>query len=159
MSGALLDSKHAPGPNEIAASQLANSIGFATQHYNKEPQPTLSALRSTLQPQSSNAVRGGHCGRFLPSRFQHLAQHIEAGVSLNEIEQAALSVWKATTKEQFRCMSNFLATSMDTKMEIEARGKGSNLEDAVKMVGLGKLKFYGKDLSEVLATVVARDDV
>jgi hypothetical protein len=56
-------------------------------------------------------------------------------------------------------MSRFLAGPMDKTLETEVRGSGSDGEDTLKVDRLGKVKFYGTDLSESLMMVAARNDV
>jgi hypothetical protein len=117
-------------------------------------------LRSTLQVPKSSFTIANSSGRFSPTRFQHLAHLISPGRGLNNVEKAVLEIWKATTKEQFRCLARgpFSAPGAVAKATLVGEN-GIDLDKVKENMGLGEVKFLGRDLSEVLVQVPARNDL
>ncbi|GAB1743544.1 hypothetical protein NU219Hw_g474t1 [Hortaea werneckii] len=89
----LLSSKHAPSPEELAGYPLT------FQFPNKLPSPPFEDRPQTpgspYTPSSSQLF-----SEETTSRFQHLVHHITGGKSLNQREQATLTLWKKTSIEQ-----------------------------------------------------------
>ena len=155
----LLTSKHAPKLDEFAVSQLGDQAAIPIRQY-KPPSVSTSALRSTLQATKPSLIIPNNFGRFAPTRFQHLAHLISPGRGLNGVEKAALDIWKATTKEQFRCLARgpFSAPISTAKTKLVGED-GLDLDMVRGNMGLSNVRFFGRDLSEVFVQVDARKDL
>ena len=93
----LLSSKHAP-PAEELSSYSAN------ERMTRTSTPPLPFLPETPGSPESHEDSITSTGVWLhqPTRFQYLARFMRAGNSLNEIEKAAVELWKETSKEQLQ---------------------------------------------------------
>lgn len=152
----LSTSRHAPQPDEVAATQLKANFKSSTRRH-KASLPMLSALRATLPPPTSASIGNYHRGSFSPTRFQHLAHHIQPGEGLISIEKAVLELWKATTKEQFRRIERVSLYGLMGEVKAAEVSDGSMV--LPENGGLGHADLLGRDLSEVLLMLAARKDL
>jgi hypothetical protein len=118
------------------------------------------ASRSGSPAQPSSSVNNFQGIDFAITRFQHLAHLIRAGSGLNEVEKAALAVWKAATKRQFAWRTTGLFSAPLREEEIAVGGgEGMDQDRVEEMSGLSQVQCFGKELSEALEMVAARPDL
>ena len=155
----LLSSKHAPRPDEVDASQADQRPQIQSQ-LGAMPSISSSAVRFGSPAQPSSSTNKSQDIKFALTRFQHLAHLIEPGNGLNEVEKAVLAVWRAATKQQFgwRATGRFPAPPREEKVAV-GDGECMDLDRVEEMVGLSRVQCFGKDLSEALELVAARQDL
>ena len=155
----LLSSKHAPGPDEIAASQAYRRPQIQAQP-GALPAFSSSAVGSGASTQSSSSINNFQGISFDVTRFQHLAHLIQPGDGLNDVEKAVLAVWKVATKQQFGWTGTSLFSAPPSEEKVAVGGgEGLDVGRVEEMVGLSRVQCFGKDLSEALERVATGPDL